>query len=202
MIQDKKPFCWAPWVSLTYNAIRHGGSAEPCCEWRGNQTSPKNFFQGSATEYLKSDWLKNIKQVMLNHDMTVISKTCEECIIEESVGNNSSRMDYHNNIKNGEIFNLKRNTKIQDGKCIVGIRPEDIVLSNDHSENSIEVEFRTKTPLNLRIVFLVRLKNGLELLCSTTEEESHLIDENKKMYISFIEEKSHFFDIETKRNLE
>ena len=103
---------------------------------------------------------------------------------------------------NGEIFNLKRNTKIQDGKCIVGIRPEDIVLSNDHSENSIEVEFRTKTPLNLRIVFLVRLKNGLELLCSTTEEESHLIDENKKMYISFIEEKSHFFDIGTKRNLE
>ena len=103
---------------------------------------------------------------------------------------------------NGEIFNLKRNTKIQDGKCIVGIRPEDIVLSNDHSENSIEVEFRTKTPLNLRIVFLVRLKNGLELLCSTTEEESHLIDENKKMYISFIVDKSHFFDIETKRNLE
>ena len=103
---------------------------------------------------------------------------------------------------NGEIFNIKRNTKIQDGKCIVGIRPEDVVLSNDHSENSIEVEFRTKTPLNLRIVFLVRLKNGLELLCSTTEEESHLIDENKKMYISFIEEKSHFFDIETKRNLE
>ena len=103
---------------------------------------------------------------------------------------------------NGEIFNIKRNTKIQDGKCIVGIRPEDIVLSNDNSENSIEVEFRTKTPLNLRIVFLVRLKNGLELLCSTTEEESHLIDENKKMYISFIEEKSHFFDIETKRNLE
>ena len=103
---------------------------------------------------------------------------------------------------NGEIFNLKRNTKIQDGKCIVGIRPEDIVLSNDPSENSIEVEFRTKTPLNLRIVFLVRLKNGLELLCSTTEEESHLIDDNKKMYISFIEEKSHFFDIETKRNLE
>ena len=103
---------------------------------------------------------------------------------------------------NGEIFNLKRNTKIQDGKCIVGIRPEDIVLSNDPAENSIEVEFRTKTPLNLRIVFLVRLKNGLELLCSTTEEESHLIDENKKMYISFIEEKSHFFDIETKRNLE
>ena len=103
---------------------------------------------------------------------------------------------------NGEIFYLKRNTKIQDGKCIVGIRPEDVVLSNDHSENSIEVEFRTKTPLNLRIVFLVRLKNGLELLCSTTEEESHLIDENKKMYISFIEEKSHFFDIETKRNLE
>ena len=103
---------------------------------------------------------------------------------------------------NGEIFNLKRNTKIQNGKCIVGIRPEDIVLSNDPSENSIEVEFRTKTPLNLRIVFLVRLKNGLELLCSTTEEESHLIDENKKMYISFIEEKSHFFDIETKRNLE
>ena len=103
---------------------------------------------------------------------------------------------------NGENLKLKRNTNIQDGDCIVGLRPEDIILSNESSENSIEVEFRTKTPLNLRIVFLVRLKNGLELLCSTTEEDSHLIDENKKMYISFIEEKSHFFDKETKRNLE
>ncbi len=103
---------------------------------------------------------------------------------------------------NGENLKLKRNTNIQDGDCIVGLRPDDIILSNESSENSIEVEFRTKTPLNLRIVFLVRLKNGLELLCSTTEEDSHLIDENKKMYISFIEEKSHFFDKETKRNLE
>ena len=103
---------------------------------------------------------------------------------------------------NGENFKLKRNTKIQDGDCIVGIRPEDITLSNIPSDNSIEVEFRTKTPLNLRIVFLVKLKNGLELLCSTTEEESQLIDEKSRMYISFKDEKSHFFDKETKRNLE
>ena len=101
-----------------------------------------------------------------------------------------------------ENFKLKRNTKIQDGDCIVGIRPEDITLSNIPSDNSIEVEFRTKTPLNLRIVFLVKLKNGLELLCSTTEEESQLIDEKSRMYISFKDEKSHFFDKETKRNLE
>ena len=102
----------------------------------------------------------------------------------------------------GENFKLKRNTNIQDGDCIVGIRPEDITLSNISSNNSIEVEFRTKTPLNLRIVFLVKLKNGLELLCSTTEEESQLIDEKSRMYISFKDEKSHFFDKETKRNLE
>ena len=102
----------------------------------------------------------------------------------------------------GEQIKLKRKTNVQDGECIVGIRPEDIILSNEPSESSIEVEFRTKTPLNLRIVFLVKLKNGLELLCSTTEEGSQLIDENKKMYISFLEEKSHFFDKETKRNLE
>lgn len=103
---------------------------------------------------------------------------------------------------NGENFKLKRNTNIQDGDYIVGIRPEDITLSNISSNNSIEVEFRTKTPLNLRIVFLVKLKNGLELLCSTTEEESQLIDEKSRMYISFKDEKSHFFDKETKRNLE
>ena len=71
-----------------------------------------------------------------------------------------------------------------------------------YKHNSIEVEFRTKTPLNLRIVLLVKLKNGLELLCSTTEAESQLIDEKSRMYISFKDEKSHFFDKETKRNLE
>ncbi len=103
---------------------------------------------------------------------------------------------------NGEKLKLKRKTNIQDGECIVGIRPEDIIISNEPSSDSIEVEFRTKTPLNLRIVFLVKLKNGLELLCSMTEEESQLIDEKNKLYISFEDNKSHFFDIETKRNLE
>ena len=113
---------------------------------------------------------------------------------------NNSILVFDQNGERPEGYN--RLTNIQDGDCIVGIRPEDIILSNEPSENSIEVEFRTKTPLNLRIVFLVRLENGLEFLCSTTEEESQLIDENKKMYISFLDEKSHFFDKETKRNLE
>jgi len=102
----------------------------------------------------------------------------------------------------GEKFKLKRKTNIQDCRCIVGIRPEDIILSNEPSDESIEVEFRTKTPLNLRIVFLLKLKSGLELLCSMTEEESRLINENNKLYISFLDERSYFFDVETKRNLE
>ena len=142
------------------------------------------------------------KNIYQNPSSLTTAKLFGDPTINNFDANIKKQNDFvHVDVK-GEQFKLKRKTNIQDGDCIIGIRPEDIILSNEPSENSIEVEFRTKTPLNLRIVFLVRLNNGLEFLCSTTEEESQLIDENKKMYISFLDEKSHFFDKETKRNLE
>ena len=142
------------------------------------------------------------KNIYQNPSSLTTAKLFGDPTINNFDANIKKQNDFVNVDVKGEQFKLKRKTNVQDGDCIVGIRPEDIILSNEPSENSIEVEFRTKTPLNLRIVFLVRLKNGLEFLCSTTEEKSQLIDENKKMYISFLEEKSHFFDSETKRNLE
>jgi len=103
---------------------------------------------------------------------------------------------------NGEKIILQRKTSIENGECIVGIRPEDINLSNQPTEESLKVEFRTKTPLNLRIVFLVKLSNGLELLCSMSEEEAKNIKEKEQLYVSFKEDKCLFFDAITKRNLE
>ena len=103
---------------------------------------------------------------------------------------------------NGEKIKLQRKQDVENGEYIVGIRPEDIILSNSPAEESINVEFRTKTPLNLRIVYLIRLQNGLELLCSMNEEESKLINEKDQLYISFKPDKSLFFDLETKKNIE
>ena len=77
---------------------------------------------------------------------------------------------------------------------IVGIRPEDIKLSNENSKNSIKVEFRTKTPLNLKIVYLVKFNNGIEILCSMSENESLNIDENKDIFLDIDYSKIHLFD--------
>ena len=166
MTQDKKPFCWAPWVSLTYNAIRHGGSAEPCCEWRGNQIEPENFFQGRVTDYFKSDWLKNIKQVMLNHDMSIISKTCEECIIEESVGNNSSRMDYHNNIKSGEWstdgihFLDFRPGNTCNLKCRMCSAPNSSMIEEEQGLNLYSMDVNDITKLDFSEIKVIKILGG------------------------------------------
>jgi multiple sugar transport system ATP-binding protein len=142
------------------------------------------------------------KNIYLNPSSLTTAKLFGDPTINNFNATITKEGDYISVDANGEKIKLKRKTEINNGEYIIGIRPEDIILSNEASTESIEVEFRTKTPLNLRIVFLIKLNNGLEFLCSMTEEESQLINEKNKLYISFKDEKSLFFDIKTKKNLE
>lgn len=50
--------------------------------------------------------------------------------------------------------------------CILGLRPEDLVVADDPSPGSIPVDVMASTPLNERIVLLVKTLDGQEILVS------------------------------------
>lgn len=81
----KIPFCYAPWTTVQYSGIYSGGGVSPCCEWRGEK------FIGAISDYESSEYLENIKNAMLNHDMKIINDTCKECITTEQYGSKSTR---------------------------------------------------------------------------------------------------------------
>lgn len=95
--KESKPFCYAPWTTVQFGGVYGGGGISPCCEWKGEK------FSGSVKEYHSSNYLDKIKTAMLTHDMSVISKTCKECIQTESHGSKSARnyidRDVHRNNK-------------------------------------------------------------------------------------------------------
>ena len=66
-----KPYCKAPWIGLAYEGTV---GVKPCCEWRDE------VFVGTYTDYLKSDYLKNFKELMYEDKM---DKGCMECIHNE-----------------------------------------------------------------------------------------------------------------------
>jgi len=68
-----KPYCKAPWIGLSYTGTE---GCQPCCEWKGGH------FYGSHTEYLKSDYLKDFKEMMHEDEM---NPGCIECIEKEKV---------------------------------------------------------------------------------------------------------------------
>jgi len=78
-----KPYCKAPWVGLSYTASE---GCKPCCEWKGE------FFNGTHTEYLKSDYLKDFKELMFEDEMNPM---CMECInLEKRQAQPSRRQKY------------------------------------------------------------------------------------------------------------
>ena len=76
-----KPFCYAPWTTAQYT----NGGISPCCEWKGEN------FTGAVKDYFTSEYLKDIKTAMENHDMSMITKTCQECIVTEQHRAKSAR---------------------------------------------------------------------------------------------------------------
>lgn len=86
MIEKTKPYCWAPWISFQHGNVLQGNT--PCCEWQGKRHS------GSIDDYFNGEYLKNIKDAMINKDMNFIKKSCVECIETEAVGIESRRLRY------------------------------------------------------------------------------------------------------------
>jgi len=89
-----KPFCYAPWVQLyarssSKNKPKNKKDTEfsPCCEWRG---TPLQF---NIEKRDKSFYWQNIKKAMIKKDMSMLSKTCAECIECEQRGTHSTRLD-------------------------------------------------------------------------------------------------------------
>jgi hypothetical protein len=88
-----KPFCYAPWVQLyarssSMNKPKNKKDTEfsPCCEWRGK---PLQF---NIEKREKSFYWQNIKKAMIKKDMSMLSKTCAECIDCEQRGAQSTRL--------------------------------------------------------------------------------------------------------------
>lgn len=90
----KKPFCYAPWVSVTYRGTADS-RVSPCCEWNDKH------FTGDISEYHTSKFLNDVKTNMIEHNMDEISKTCIECINAEKHNVSSSRQYYNDTVKIG-----------------------------------------------------------------------------------------------------
>lgn len=87
------PFCYAPWVQLyarssSMNKPKNKKDTEfsPCCEWQGK---PLQF---DIEKRDKSFYWQHIKKAMIKKDMSMLSKTCGECIECEEREQKSTRL--------------------------------------------------------------------------------------------------------------
>ena len=74
-----KPYCNAPWLGLAYEGTV---GCKPCCEWKGDE------FPGTYTDYIKSNYLKEFKDMLYEDKM---NDGCIECIHNEQSGKPSRR---------------------------------------------------------------------------------------------------------------
>ena len=97
-----KPYCNAPWLGLAYES---SVGCKPCCEYNDGKESGSSFF-GRYTDYIKSDYLKDFKEMMYEDDM---SKGCKVCIDSERIKNDSTRL---------RMLRHKVNYKSNDNKLV------------------------------------------------------------------------------------
>lgn len=130
-MKKSRPYCYAPWTTAQYSGVFGGGGISPCCEWKGSK------FTGEVKDYHTSEYLNDIKTAMKKHDMSVISKTCAECIEQEKFMK-SARNYIDRDIENGK-YKLNAVNKLDyrpDNLCNLKCR-----MCTMHSSNLIEEEF-------------------------------------------------------------
>jgi hypothetical protein len=115
---------------MLYGSMFKAG-VQPCCEWNGDT------FKGNILEYENSQYLKDIKNAMEEHDMSVISKTCKECIDQEKHNGKSARTWTEHYVNNGKYkFNAINKLDFRpDNLCNLKCR-----MCSPHSSSLIEKE--------------------------------------------------------------
>ena len=115
-IDNKVPFCFAPWVGLHARATQKIDEPKklryaPCCAWQSDFVDDIQF--------------TDIKEKMLRQDISII-KSCKECIDEERVSQWSERLNYKRKVNEKNYFTLDkinwldvRPSNLCNLKCII-----------------------------------------------------------------------------------
>jgi MoaA/NifB/PqqE/SkfB family radical SAM enzyme len=91
--QQPKPFCVAPFINFYYKGSKTRSTLRPCCESRTGDNSLEKM---SFTEFWHSDFMKEVRQTMLDGQAHSI---CDRCIEVENAGGLNSRKFYDGLLK-------------------------------------------------------------------------------------------------------
>jgi len=79
--------------------------------------------------------------------------------------------------------------------CVLGVRPEDVALTFEPTENGIPVELEAVTPFNVRTVTLLKTPDSTELLASRPEDNTLATSRGHRKGFACIDfERALFFD--------
>lgn len=153
MSEDIRPFCVAPWVSIQYGALLHGGGVTPCCEWKGDP------FKGSIESYFNSELLEHIKRAMITHNYSFINESCGACIALEHLNITSTRQQLHNkqlNISEGLRIIDYRPSNLCNLKCRMCFADSSSLIAKE--ENKKIVQYDTSDIYSTDFTNLIQLK--------------------------------------------
>lgn len=91
--QQPKPFCVAPFINFYYKGSKTRSTLRPCCESR---TGDNSLAKMSFDEFWHSDFMKDVRQTMLDGQAHEI---CDRCIEVEDAGGLNSRKFYDGILK-------------------------------------------------------------------------------------------------------
>ncbi|HET9594237.1 MAG TPA: ABC transporter ATP-binding protein [Anaeromyxobacteraceae bacterium] len=89
-----------------------------------------------------------------------------------------------------------RGAALRVPECVIGLRPEDVVLDFESAEGGIPVELEAVTPFNVRTVTLLKAENGTEILASRPEDNTLAASRGHRRGWARIDfERALFFDV-------
>jgi len=90
--QQSEPLCYAPFMHLFYKGDAKKSLLRPCCETR-NTKNTKDLDFKDYKDYWTSDYMKNVRQQMLDG---IVPEFCKSCLnIEKKLGYNARRIYKH-----------------------------------------------------------------------------------------------------------
>lgn len=157
MRKNRKPFCYAPWISLQYGSLIQSGGFTPCCEarWTG--------VKGSYESYLNSTRLNDFKIAHMRHDKDFINEVCETCINLEKTTGVSTRTRLIEQVEQEtfpydllsivdyrptNICNLKCRMCFPSNSSMIA-KEQGITIDNNHINDIYGVDFSSVKVINI-----------------------------------------------------